>query len=344
MTKYDDETLEPIPPTLAPGEKELVLVPQDECIVHTNDSPRRAWLKGDQQPLKKKGNGRGIHICGWICETTGRLKLSEEQVKAQALLPEDQRLKVTDSTKIIYPGKNHDAWWDLPQLMDQMKHAIDIFEHLHPDKVAIWLFDCSSAHEGLAKDALNVNNMGVRPGGKQSHLRDTIIPLNNPPPKPNRPDMRGQPQQMVYPSDHPDEKLRGLPKGMKVVLQERESVWDQLTDRCKGKAPVGKCKDCTKSQAKKDAERRVAEAEAMGQEDTVAEEDISRSQEPETIELKNDWCCMYRVLSLQEDFANEKSMLQHYIEGRGHICMFLPKFHCELNPIEMVWGFMKYRK
>jgi hypothetical protein len=38
MTKYDDETLEPIPPTLAPGEKELVLVPQDECIVHTNDS------------------------------------------------------------------------------------------------------------------------------------------------------------------------------------------------------------------------------------------------------------------------------------------------------------------
>ena len=236
MTKYDDKTLAAIPPTLAPGEKELVLVPQDECIVHTNNSPRRAWLKGDQQPLKKKGNGRGIHICGWICEMTGRLKLSEEQVKAQELLPEDQYLKVTDSTKIIYPGKNHNAWWDLPQLMDQMKHAIDIFEHLHPDKVAIWLFDCSSAHEGLAKDALNVNNMGVRPGGKQSHLQDTIIPLNNPPPKPNCPDTRGQTQQMVYPSDHPDEKLCGLPKGMKVVLQEWESVWDQLMDRCKGKA------------------------------------------------------------------------------------------------------------
>jgi hypothetical protein len=229
-------------------------------------------------------------------------------------------------------------------MMDQMKHAINIFEHLHPDKVAIWLFDCSSAHEGLAKDALNVNNMGVRPGGKQSHLRDTIIPLNNPPPKPNRPDTRDQTQQMVYPSDHPDKKLCGLPKGMKVVLQEWESVWDQLTDRFKGKTPVGKCKDCTKSQAKKDAERRVAEAEAMGQEDTGAEEDITHSQELETIKLKNNWCCMYCVLSLQEDFANEKPMLQHYIEGRGHICMFLPKFHCKLNPIEMVWGFMKYRK
>jgi len=149
---------------------------------------------------------------------------------------------------------------------------------------------------------------------------------------------------MVYPSNHPDEKLCGLLKGMKVVLQEQELVWDQLTGRCKGKVPVGKCKDCTKLQANKDAERRVAEAEAMGQEDTVSEEDIACSQEPEMIESKNDWCCMYRVLSLQEDFANKKSMLQHYIEGRGHICMFLPKFHCELNLIKMVWGFMKYCK
>ena len=29
MCKYDDETLEPILPILAPGEKEHVLIPQD---------------------------------------------------------------------------------------------------------------------------------------------------------------------------------------------------------------------------------------------------------------------------------------------------------------------------
>ncbi|KAG2071521.1 hypothetical protein BDR04DRAFT_1015678, partial [Suillus decipiens] len=27
---------------------------------------------------------------------------------------------------------------------------------------------------------------------------------------------------------------------------------------------------------------------------------------------------------------------------KGHVCLFLPKFHCELNPIEMLWGYAKY--
>ena len=66
--------------------------------------------------------------------------------------------------------------------MDQIHDAIDIFEYLHPDKVGVWVFDCSSAHEGLAADALNVNNMNVNPGGKQKHLRSTTIPLDNPAP------------------------------------------------------------------------------------------------------------------------------------------------------------------
>lgn len=29
------------------------------------------------------------------------------------------------------------------------------------------------------------------------------------------------------------------------------------------------------------------------------------------------------------------------IEDGGHICLFLPKFHCELNPIEIYWAYIK---
>ena len=196
MTKYDDKTLDPIPPTLAPGEKEHVLVPQDETTVHTNEGLCRQWLKGDQQPLKKKGNGRGIHISDWICETTGRLALSPEQIATQSELSEALKLKVMDAHKIIYPGKNHDAWWDLNQLLDQTKNVVNIFEYLHPDKVRIWVFDCSSAHKGLATDALYVNNMNVNPGGKQRHMHTTVIPLSNTPPKPGHNDTHGMVQDM----------------------------------------------------------------------------------------------------------------------------------------------------
>jgi hypothetical protein len=86
------------------------------------------------------------------------------------------------------------------------------------------------------------------------------------------------PQKLVYPDIYPDLQLQGKPKGMKAMLQECESVWQELSLRCHGKV-VAKCKSCQKSQVKKDAERRVAAAEAMGQEDTFSDNDISQAEE-----------------------------------------------------------------
>ena len=52
--------------------------------------------------------------------------------------------------------------------MEQTKDVVAIFEYIHLNAVGIWAFDCSSAHEGLATNALNVNKMNVNPGGKQT--------------------------------------------------------------------------------------------------------------------------------------------------------------------------------
>jgi hypothetical protein len=183
--------MEPIPLKLGPVEKLHVLVPQDGYITHVNETPRKVWLKDGDQPLQKKGNGQAIMTADWICETFGRLCLSDEQIMNQAKLPEDQRLRITDACQI---GNNHDAWWDLVQLKDQLKDTVDIFEFFHANAVGVWVFDCSSSHEGLASNALNVNNMNVNPGGKQTLLCNTIIPLNNPPPKSGKLDTRGLPQ------------------------------------------------------------------------------------------------------------------------------------------------------
>src|SRR5260221_12648784 len=194
MATYDDGTLDRIPPTLLPGDKEHVLVFQDETIFHTNEYRRRSWLKHDQQAIWKKGHGRVVHVSDFISETIGWIKLSGDQITEQLTKPAEHRLPVFEAQKITYPGKGFDAWWDLAQLINQVKHTITIFEHTHPDYVAIFVFDRSSAHEGFAENALNVNNMNVGHGKKQRKLCNTVIPLSNPEPAPGEEDTRGQVQ------------------------------------------------------------------------------------------------------------------------------------------------------
>jgi hypothetical protein len=41
--------------------------------------------------------------------------------------------------------------------------------------------------------------------------------------------------------------------------------------------------------------------------------------------------CAGVILSSQPDFAAQKSGLDDVIEKAGHLVLFYPKFHCELN-------------
>ena len=43
-------------------------------------------------------------------------------------------------------------------------------------------------------------------------------------------------------------------------------------------------------------------------------------------------------LASHQDFKEEKTRIEHYLKSKGFACIFLPKFHCELNPIERVWA------
>jgi hypothetical protein len=52
-------------------------------------------------------------------------------------------------------------------------------------------------------------------------------------------------------------------------------------------------------------------------------------------------CCCRRILFNQPDFVNVPSALEVACAARGVTVLFLPKFHCELNFIEQVWGYAK---
>jgi hypothetical protein len=158
----------------------------------------------DQQVIWKKGHGWVVHVSDFISETIGQIKLSRDQISKQLTQPAEHHLPAFEAWKIIYPGKGFDAWWDLTQLIDQVKHTITIFEHTHPDCVAIFIFDQSSAHEGFAENALNVNNINVGIRKKQRKLHNTVIPLSNPEPAPSEEDTCSQVQKMCFLDDHPN--------------------------------------------------------------------------------------------------------------------------------------------
>ncbi|GBB88203.1 hypothetical protein RclHR1_14740003 [Rhizophagus clarus] len=52
---------------------------------------------------------------------------------------------------------------------------------------------------------------------------------------------------------------------------------------------------------------------------------------------KNSRCYACHVLAAQEDFLNQKPILQEVIEGLEHKVIFYPKFYCKFNYIEMYW-------
>jgi len=53
--------------------------------------------------------------------------------------------------------------------------------------------------------------------------------------------------------------------------------------------------------------------------------------------VENEGCCMAQLLSKQDDFWLQESLLERKLTARRHICVFLSKFHCDLNLIEMVF-------
>ena len=50
---------------------------------------------------------------------------------------------------------------------------------------------------------------------------------------------------------------------------------------------------------------------------------------------------MHEILREMHDFKYEKTKLETLLLSHGYKGFFLPKFHCELNPIERVWAHSK---
>jgi hypothetical protein len=87
--KMGDPTEEIVKPLLF-GVRKLVLLAHDESTCTANDGPKASWVLEGEQPILKKGVGRGSHRSDVICSTFGWLKNAGVQIEY---------------------GKNYDGFW-----------------------------------------------------------------------------------------------------------------------------------------------------------------------------------------------------------------------------------------
>ncbi|PKC58159.1 hypothetical protein RhiirA1_324965, partial [Rhizophagus irregularis] len=148
-----------------------ILVTYDENTFHSNDRRQSGWAPHGEQPLHKKGKGKAIHVSDFLCETIGRLQLNEKQKLLEKMINISHEARV-----IMNPGTNNDSWWNIKLLVQQIiDHVIPIIEATHPRVVAIFAFDNSTSHGAFSSDTLIANRMNVKPGGKQSKMKNTVF-------------------------------------------------------------------------------------------------------------------------------------------------------------------------
>lgn len=84
---------------LPPETKKLVLLAHDESTMQANDGENAGWGPKEEQPILKKGAGRGEHRSDVICSTYGWLKDAGEQMEY---------------------GKNYEGYWTGEKFVEQV--------------------------------------------------------------------------------------------------------------------------------------------------------------------------------------------------------------------------------
>ena len=178
-----------------------VFIAQDESIFHAKDGITFTWHENDVS-LKKKGLGKGIMKSCWM-DHTGIVKLTDDEWKEA----KRQHPELPQSASFTLKFGHEWGYYDYQKFEKDLTVALKIAKLKYPGRHIVMLFDHSSVHHKMAADALNVKVMNKKPGGKQPILRNTIY--------------ENKVQTFAFGQDHPDPNLRGVAKGIHVILQER---------------------------------------------------------------------------------------------------------------------------
>jgi hypothetical protein len=192
------------------------------------------------------------------------------------------------------------------EVFNQLKKAVPIFKKEFPDKTGVFAFDNASTHRKRADDSLSATRMVVHP-------RLDWTPVKG------GPRMRDGWYDVI---DDEGVVHRRVQKMYDPVPSHEGEVVESDYRMFKGMARILQ----ERGRITPDQKMRGQCAGFKCRKDDSAKD-----------------CCMRKMLYNEPDFKDAKPHIQEYLESEGQICIFYPRFHCELNFIEQIWGAAKYR-
>jgi hypothetical protein len=324
------EVFEEIPKNFPPNLPKRVLLAYDQSTFNSNDGPHQQWTFNHAFPIHPKERGPGImtsdmvtpigRLCEPIPTPEGCPQLPEHLSQAVPATEPCQSIPQTTSG-FSHPQKEYAAefleygkgkWWTSNDVVAHFYDvALPMFERAFPRCQAVCLLDNAPSHHAMASNALVASNMNLGPGGNVKPMRDgwyirlELITDHWQPPQPPVPNaflmQAGEHRYYCYRVKQQMQQPDGITaRGLRDVLLER-GLWPDggLKRQCDPQYRLSELKKC-----------------------------VERGQ----------YCCAAATMALQPDFWEQKSMLEEAIESRGHIALFLPKFHPEFNWIEPCWA------
>ena len=215
-----------------------------------------------------------------------------------------QSLDGTQSARRLFrAGKNRDGYFTNAEIIEQVRTAMEIVKECYPNEDHIFVYDNATTHQKRRSAALSASHMVKNPHATWG-------------PETNQLDDDGK----------PITNTRG--KYIKAKIRMEDGTFDGKPHSFYYPDDHPEYPGWFKGM-QKICEERGFTKKLNGQcKDFKCHEGATE-------------CCYRRILHNQPDFINVKSHLEEICEAEGFRVIFLPKFHCELNPIEQCWGYAK---
>jgi transposase len=212
-----------------------------------------------------------------------------------------------ESARILFrAGVRREGYFENKNIVEHAQLAMDILRRHYPNEDHVLIFDNASTHTKRADNALSARHMSKKPTHPRFQMWGVDV---------NAIGADGKP---VHGTDGKVLKQRVCMSEARLADGSSQPLYFDPQDGT-GRTCVFKGMD--RILAERGIDTRHLKAECP---------DFKCIPEAQN-------CCTRRVLWNQSDFIEVKSVLEIECEARGFAVVFLPKFHCELNPIERCW-------